>query len=398
MIVLKLSLVSGRRTFFGRGNEIHYIGGTEILPAPLDTAEEQKMIHMLGTVNEETARSMLIERNLRLVVYIAKKFDNTGIGVEDLISIGTIGLIKAINTFNPGKNIKLATYASRCIENEILMYLRRNSKTKTEVSIDEPLNVDWEGNELLLSDILGTENDIITKDIENKVKIDEMRKEFLDNVSHELKTPLTSISGYAEIMMNGLVKSEDMQGFSERIYKEASRMITLVGDIIKLSKLDEGSVELEKENVDLYQMTREIVSRLALQAEKRRIQVEVVGEHVECFGIRQILDEMIYNICENAIKYNKEDGWVHVSLNADHQYFYLKVEDSGIGIPEDSLGHIYERFYRVDKSHSREIGGTGLGLAITRNAVLMHRGAIKVFSTEGEGTIFNVRIPLNYIS
>ena len=170
MIVLKLSLVSGRRTFFGRGNEIHYIGGTEILPAPLDTAEEQKMIHMLGTVNEETARSMLIERNLRLVVYIAKKFDNTGIGVEDLISIGTIGLIKAINTFNPAKKIKLATYASRCIENEILMYLRRNNKTKMEVSIDEPLNVDWDGNELLLSDILGTEEDTIYKDLEQEAE------------------------------------------------------------------------------------------------------------------------------------------------------------------------------------------------------------------------------------
>ena len=168
--MLKLSLVSGRRTFFGRGNEIHYIGGTEILPAPLDTAEEQKMIHMLGTVNEETARSMLIERNLRLVVYIAKKFDNTGVGVEDLISIGTIGLIKAINTFNPDKNIKLATYASRCIENEILMYLRRNNKTRMEVSIDEPLNVDWDGNELLLSDILGTEEDAIYKDLENEAE------------------------------------------------------------------------------------------------------------------------------------------------------------------------------------------------------------------------------------
>lgn len=168
--MLKLSLVSGRRTFFGRGNEIHYIGGTEILPAPLDTAEEQKMIHMLGTVNEETARSMLIERNLRLVVYIAKKFDNTGIGVEDLISIGTIGLIKAINTFNPSKKIKLATYASRCIENEILMYLRRNSKTKMEVSIDEPLNVDWDGNELLLSDILGTEEDTIYRDLEDEAE------------------------------------------------------------------------------------------------------------------------------------------------------------------------------------------------------------------------------------
>lgn len=127
---VKVELGKWKKDIFGRGNEIHYIGGTEILPAPLDTAEEQKMIHMLGTVNEETARSMLIERNLRLVVYIAKKFDNTGIGVEDLISIGTIGLIKAINTFNPAKKIKLATYASRCIENEILMYLRRNNKTK----------------------------------------------------------------------------------------------------------------------------------------------------------------------------------------------------------------------------------------------------------------------------
>ena len=170
MIVLKLSLVSGRRTFFGRGNEIHYIGGTEILPAPLDAVEEQKMIHMLGTSAQEEARSKLIERNLRLVVYIAKKFDNTGIGVEDLISIGTIGLIKAINTFNPAKKIKLATYASRCIENEILMYLRRNSKTKMEVSIDEPLNVDWDGNELLLSDILGTEEDVIYQGLEQEAE------------------------------------------------------------------------------------------------------------------------------------------------------------------------------------------------------------------------------------
>lgn len=157
--MLKLSLVSGRRTFFGRGNEIHYIGGTEILPAPLDTAEEQKMIHMLGTVNEETARSMLIERNLRLVVYIAKKFDNTGIGVEDLISIGTIGLIKAINTFNPAKKIKLATYASRCIENEILMYLRTKKKSSKEISLYEPIGTDREGNEIQLFDIIESQND-----------------------------------------------------------------------------------------------------------------------------------------------------------------------------------------------------------------------------------------------
>ncbi len=153
-----------------RQGEVHYIGGADILPPPLDTKEEADMIARLGTEGEKEARSLLIEHNLRLVVYIAKKFDNTCVGVEDLISIGTIGLIKAINTFNPEKNIKLATYASRCIENEILMYLRRNNKTRMEVSIDEPLNVDWDGNELLLSDILGTDEDIIYRDLEDETE------------------------------------------------------------------------------------------------------------------------------------------------------------------------------------------------------------------------------------
>ena len=155
---------------FPENKDIHYIGGTEILPAPLEPEEENAAILDLETEFKEEARKKLIEHNLRLVVYIAKKFDNTGVGVEDLISIGTIGLIKAINTFNPNKKIKLATYASRCIENEILMYLRRNNKTKLEVSIDEPLNVDWDGNELLLSDILGTEEDVIYKDLENEAE------------------------------------------------------------------------------------------------------------------------------------------------------------------------------------------------------------------------------------
>lgn len=160
-----------QNVWFRRTNEVHYIGGSDVLPAPLEAQEEAKMLENLeGGEHQEEARKRLIEHNLRLVVYIAKKFDNTGVGVEDLISIGTIGLIKAINTFNTGKNIKLATYASRCIENEILMYLRRNSKTKLEVSIDEPLNVDWDGNELLLSDILGTDEDTIYKDLENEAE------------------------------------------------------------------------------------------------------------------------------------------------------------------------------------------------------------------------------------
>lgn len=171
-MIMKLAV--GRRfiqTFlFPESKEVYYIGGADVLPAPLGVEEENTAISELGTEREEEAKKLLIEHNLRLVVYIAKKFDNTGIGVEDLISIGTIGLIKSIQTFNPNKNIKLATYASRCIENEILMYLRRNNKTKLEVSIDEPLNVDWDGNELLLSDILGTEEDTIYRDLEEEVE------------------------------------------------------------------------------------------------------------------------------------------------------------------------------------------------------------------------------------
>lgn len=159
-----------KNLFFFNQGEIHYIGGADVLPPPLEAEEEAEVIRRLGDENDEAAKSKLIEHNLRLVVYIAKKFDNTGVGVEDLISIGTIGLIKAINSYKPDKNIKLATYASRCIENEILMYLRRNNKTKLEVSIDEPLNVDWDGNELLLSDILGTDEDVIYRDIEDEVE------------------------------------------------------------------------------------------------------------------------------------------------------------------------------------------------------------------------------------
>ncbi len=179
MMVLKLILpgnIRGKMRFYERKvhlqkkGDIFYIGGTDVLPPPLTIEQENEVLSKMGDEPDEETKSFLIEHNLRLVVYIAKKFDNTGIGVEDLISIGTIGLIKAINTFKTDKNIKLATYASRCIENEILMFLRRNSKTKMEVSIDEPLNVDWDGNELLLSDILGTDEDVIYRGMEDEVE------------------------------------------------------------------------------------------------------------------------------------------------------------------------------------------------------------------------------------
>ena len=220
-----------------------------------------------------------------------------------------------------------------------------------------------------------------------------MRREFSANVSHELKTPLTSISGYAEIMKDGLVRPEDMQHFSEKIYQEASRLITLVEDIIKLSRLDEGCVELEKEEVDLYELSREIISRLAPQAAKNRVRLELTGESVKYTGIRQILDEMIYNITENAIKYNNPGGKVSVWAGNTLQGKKVVVTDDGIGIPEDQIDRIFERFYRVDKSHSKERGGTGLGLSIVKHGVILHHGEVHVESKLGEGTRIELVFP-----
>lgn len=221
-------------------------------------------------------------------------------------------------------------------------------------------------------------------------EIAKMRKEFSANVSHELKTPLTSISGYAEIMKSGMVNQEDMIVFSERIYKEASRMIALVDDIIKLSKLDEDSVEVEHEDVDLYELSCDIVERLTMSAKKRDVCVELAGESVLVFGVRQVLDEMIFNLCENAIKYNVPKGKVRLWVGTTEEGVKIIVEDTGIGIPKDQQERVFERFYRVDKSHSRETGGTGLGLSIVKHGAMLHHAQIKVESEIGKGTKMEV--------
>ncbi len=208
------------------GEDIHYIGGAEILPPPLDPQKEAEMVAELDTELGEEARSVLIEHNLRLVVYIAKKFDNTGVGVEDLISIGTIGLIKSINTFNPNKKIKLATYASRCIENEILMYLRRTAKTKMEVSIDEPLNVDWDGNELLLSDILGTDEDVIYRNVEDEVERRLLEKA-IDKLSQREKTIVQLRFGLGSTEEREMTQKEvaDLLGISQSYISRLEKKI-----------------------------------------------------------------------------------------------------------------------------------------------------------------------------
>ena len=221
-------------------------------------------------------------------------------------------------------------------------------------------------------------------------EIQKMRKEFSANVSHELKTPLTSISGYAEIMKSGMVNREDMIVFSERIYKEASRMITLIDDIIKLSKLDEDHVELEREEVNLYELCSDIVDRLGMSAKKRNVQVELEGESVLYYGVRQMLDEMIFNLCENAIKYNVPEGKVLLWVGNTNQGVKVIVQDNGIGIPKDQQERVFERFYRVDKSHSKETGGTGLGLSIVKHAAIFHHAQIRMESEVGVGTKMEV--------
>lgn len=240
---------------------------------------------------------------------------------------------------------------------------------------------------------------LVSIDNQNRAKeeVANMRKEFSANVSHELKTPLTSISGYAEIMKSGLVKPEDMIGFSERIYNEASRLIVLIEDIIRLSHLDEKSVEFEKEQVDLFELAREVCSRLSIQAEKKNVRIQVTGEPTECFGIKHILDEMIYNICENAIKYNVQNGTVNIWVGNTLQGSKVIVTDTGIGIPQDQQERIFERFYRVDKSHSKETGGTGLGLSIVKHGAILHNAQVNVESKIGEGTRMEILFPCNSI-
>ncbi len=219
-----------------------------------------------------------------------------------------------------------------------------------------------------------------------RIANESMRREFSANVSHELKTPLTSISGYAELMSNGMVKHEDIGRFSEKIHTEATRLLRLIEDIIKLSRLDENNIESLKEDVDIYVLAREICSRLSLQAKTKKVNIKISGETAKIYGVRQVLNEMIFNICENAIKYNKNGGKVDIWVGDTLAGPKIVVSDTGIGIPEKEQDRVFERFYRVDKSHSKETGGTGLGLSIVKHAALVHNAEIALESKENVGT------------
>ena len=254
------------------------------------------------------------------------------------------------------------------------------------LDLENPLkNVVYEELRPLLNRV-DQQNRQIASHVEELKQAESVRKEFSANVSHELKTPLMSISGYAEIMKNGMVRQEDVPEFAARIYDEAARLTSLVQDIIELSKLDEKSGELPLEMVDLYELVRDVSRNLALPAGKKHISIQTEGCPVKIPGVRHVLYEMFYNLVDNAVKYNREGGWVKVRLESGDTGPVFTVEDNGIGIAREEQDRIFERFYRVDKSHSRKTGGTGLGLSIVKHAAALHHARIRLESRLGEGT------------
>lgn len=322
------------------------------------------------------------------VLLVSVSTDN----VRDTVSfLRNIALIVQLST-----TILIAVFAI-LVSNRFARPFRRMTASIEEIQIGY-------GEDMLMIDDF-TETEEISANINAMLKnmkvLDESRQEFVSNVSHELKTPLTSM----KVLADSLIGQEGAplelyQEFMTDIASEIDRENKIITDLLSLVKMDKAADSINISTVNVNESLELIMKRLMPIAESQNIELVLESFRPVTAEIDETkMSLALTNLIENAIKYNdKSDGWVHVSLNADHQYFYVKVEDNGIGIPEDALDHIYERFYRVDKSHSREIGGTGLGLAITRNVILMHRGAIKAFSTEGEGTIFTVRIPLKYIA
>lgn len=236
---------------------------------------------------------------------------------------------------------------------------------------------------------------LLLLDVTEKQQQEQMRREFTANVSHELRTPLTAISGYAEIMAQGLVQPDDMKPFADKIYREANRLISLIADIIQLSRLDEGAAQFQQEPVALQELVTDVAQRLQPLAQQKQIALRSTVQPVTVIGIRQVLQELIYNLCENAIKYNKPQGTVQITLAAEANQAVLTVADTGIGIAAEDQSRVFERFYRVDKSHSRTIGGTGLGLSIVKHGVQLHGGEIRLESQVGQGTTITVWLPLS---
>ena len=353
---------------------------------------DEKLEEISPLISKLAARKRAYDRALREAERKAKEFrlitENMNEGLLTIDEAGTIlthnfASLAFLGTNEPdGENILNLNRAQEF--REVIFSVLDGKRAETELCLGARIY------ELIANPVFDEEKAIgaiiISLDITELRRQEQLRREFTSNVSHELKTPLTSISGFAEIMKSGGTDAETVSDFSASIYDEAQRLITLVSDIIKLSELDEGSIEFERENVDLFALSEEILARMSPSAERKNISLSLHGENTEIFGTRKILDEMIYNLCDNAIKYNNTGGSVRIEIFSSETDTRLCVADDGIGIPEADRERIFERFYRVDKSHSREIGGTGLGLSIVKHGAIFHDAEIILESELGQGT------------
>lgn len=349
---------------------------------------------------EEISKYDPDSRYIELAVPLKNTDTKESLGVM-LVSVSTDSIMMNYDYLK--KNVQIIEMVNAVIILAVAFFWARRLVLpfkKMTKSLEE-IQAENEEDELMISDYTETEaiSDAFNEMLGRMRGIDNSRQEFVSNVSHELKTPLTSM----KVLADSLLGQEDVpvelyKEFMSDIAEEIERENKIINDLLSLVKMDKAAGELNISVVNINELLEMILKRLRPIAEKQNIELVLESFRPVSAEVDEVkLSLALNNLVENAIKYNKKDGWVHVSLNADHKYFFVRVEDSGVGIPEEYLEHIYERFFRVDKSHSREIGGTGLGLAITRNAVLKHRGAIKAHSKEGEGTVFTVRIPLNYI-
>ena len=328
--------------------------------------------------------------------------ENTSVKGVILVSVSTDIIYETMDELNQKANIiiwvlwLILIFAGIFITSKMIQPLKKIAKGMEDVTEG------YESNNLQVNTYTETQDisEAFNKMLGRMKILDDSRQEFVSNVSHELKTPLTSMKVLADsLLMQEDAPIEFYKEFMGDITEEIERENKIINDLLSLVKMDKKSSDLNIKSENINELVERILKRLQPIAAKQNVEVLFESFRPIMAEVDEVkLSLAITNLVENAIKYNKEEGSVQVSLNADHKYFYVKVADTGIGIPEDSIDHIFERFYRVDKSHSREIGGTGLGLAIARNAVIMHRGSVKVHSEEGVGTTFTIRVPLNYIA
>ena len=368
------------------------------LDRPLENDTYEELSPLLNRINQQHRE---IEMQMR---YLKQKTDEftqiTESMKEGLILLDNKGNVLSIN--EAAQNI-LET-DSDCIGQSFLSIERsRNINNAIQSAFEEGHSEIYAqyGNREYQVDISRIESGgetvgavLLAFDITEQQNAQRNRREFTANVSHELKTPLQGIIGSAELIENGMVKPEDMPRFTGHIRKEASRLVTLIEDIIRLSQLDEGR-QMPSEQVDLFELADEVKSVLEGACEAKHINMKLMGEHVCVDGVKRLLYEIIYNLCDNAVKYNNEGGIADIDISSDEKNAYITVRDSGIGIPQDQQERVFERFYRVDKSHSKESGGTGLGLSIVKHAVSYHNGTVSMKSEPGNGTEIRVALPLN---